>query len=209
MIRVVILLLLVMLSGVTFSAEIFKENPDSIDVYIVPMDDFPEEIAGSISKFMSEEMHVWAKSSLKLGALDVNRMPGTNQLIAEEIIEKSQVILRRLPNATTDTYFVLLTTRDINSRGANLRFVLSSHNKKYNTSVVSLQRLINFSNGKPVFDEVSQLRLYKMMKRAIGEMHYGWKRSTDINDIMYSPIMGIPDLDRIGLSHSEERKRNH
>ena len=43
------------------------------------------------------------------------------------------------------------------------------------------------------------------MKRAIGEMRYGWKRTTDIQDIMYAPIMSLDDLDQIGLEHYEEK----
>jgi hypothetical protein len=32
-------------------------------------------------------------------------------------------------------------------------------------------------------------------------MRLGWKRSADPEDLMYAPIMGIEDLDRIGLEH--------
>ena len=42
------------------------------------------------------------------------------------------------------------------------------------------------------------------MKRAIGEMHFGWKRSSDSKDLMYAPIMSLDDLDHIGLEHHEK-----
>ena len=45
--------------------------------------------------------------------------------------------------------------------------------------------------------------MYKLIKRAIGEMHLGWRRSTNPDDVMYAPLMGLQDLDRIGTRHVE------
>jgi len=42
-----------------------------------------------------------------------------------------------------------------------------------------------------------------MTKRAIGEMYLGWKRSLDPSDIMYSPLMSLDELDKLGLDHAE------
>ncbi len=179
-------------------------NPDIVDVYVVPMDDFPEDKAAEIANVMADDMQLWVKSSVRLGNLYASKLPGTNQLIAEEIIEKSQPIIRRFANSSEKTYFLILTTRDINLSAGNLRFVFASHNKGYNSSVVSLHRMVNYINGTPVFDEITKSRLYKMMKRSIGEMRFGWQRTTNINDIMYAPIMSLDDLDRMGLQHLEE-----
>lgn len=32
-------------------------------------------------------------------------------------------------------------------------------------------------------------------------MHLGWERSVNPKDVMYSPLMGVDDLDRIGTEH--------
>jgi hypothetical protein len=42
-----------------------------------------------------------------------------------------------------------------------------------------------------------------MTKRAIGEMYLGWKRSPNFGDIMYSPLMSLDELDKLGLDHTE------
>ena len=199
--RVIILFCALFLGSFAHGAD----HPDFVDVYIVPMDDFPEDKAAEIATLMTDDMQLWVKSTLRLGKLYVNKLPGTNQLIAENIIEKSQPILKSLGNSSEKTYFLILTTRDINLENGNLRFVFPSHNKEHNTSVISLQRMVNYINGIPVFDEVSKSRLYKMMKRSIGEMRLGWQRTSNINDIMYAPIMSLDDLDRIGLQHLEEK----
>lgn len=176
---------------------------NAVDIYIVPLADFPEDWAVSIAKYMSKDMKVWAKSTLRLGELETPKLPGTNQLVGEGILEGYSYFLHALPEASDKTYFLILTTKDINSASGGFRYQFSCHNKKLKESVVSMARMVNYVDGRPIIDDVVTQRLYKMMKRAIGEMHLGWKRSLDINDIMYSPIMGVEDLDRIGINHVE------
>jgi predicted Zn-dependent protease len=199
------------LAGIVFCF-LFAQTPfaiakeaslDTVDVYIVPLDDFPEAAAAVVAKSLSSDLKLWVKGTLRLGALDVPNLPGTNQLVSEDIIEKSQSVLRRLPERSDKTYFLLLTTKDINSRAGGTRFQFSTHNKALNTSVISMARMMDYVNGQPVLDEMVSVRLFKMVKRAIGEMRLGWKRSTNIEDIMYSPIMGVQDLDQIGIGHIE------
>jgi predicted Zn-dependent protease len=134
-------------------------------------------------------------------------MPGTNQLQAEDILEKHQKIIHNFPETNGKTYFLLLTTSDINSKTGGFRFQFSFHNKDLMTSVVSMARLFNYIDGKPVADNIAMSRLYKMTKRAIGEMYFGWQRSTNIEDVMYSPLMGVPDLDRIGVNHIKKEDK--
>lgn len=181
-------------------------NPDHVQVYIVPMSDFPEEMAVKLARVLSEDMGFWVKSSLRLGNLGIAVMPGTFQLPAEEILAKCQPVIRSFTNTSPKTYFLLLTLRDINSQTQGFRFQFSMHNKDLNTSVLSMARLFDYQNEKPVLNEIALTRLFKMSKRAIGEMHLGWERSINPQDVMYSPLMGIPDLDRIGTEYLGNQK---
>ncbi len=98
---------------------------------------------------------------------------------------------------------LLLTTRDINSRTGATRFQFSAHNRELNASVISLARLMYDVDGRPAAERTLQARMYKLIKRAIGEMHLGWRRSTHPDDVMYAPLMSLQDLDRIGTRHVE------
>lgn len=182
---------------------------DTVDVYLVPLDDFPESLASGLAKAMSRETKMWFKGALKMGDLNISTIPGTNQLATEDIIEKSQEVLKRLPESSNKTYYLLLTTRDINSQSGGTRFLFSGHSKELNTSVVSMARMFNYVDGKPVVDVIVAARLLKMMTRAVGEIHLGWKRSTNIVDVMYSPIMGLDDLDRIGTKYLGISQSDH
>lgn len=204
----IVALLAVFILFMTQSANAELYDPDEVQVYIVPMIDFPEPAAAQLSKILSDDMKIWVKSSVRLGDLEAATLPGTRQLSGDSVIEKSYPIVTRLPGSSKNTVYVLLTTRDINSETGAFRFQFSMHHSEMRVSVVSMARMIEFADGKPVVNHLVLNRLYKMCKRAIGEQYFGWKRSTDINDIMYSPIMGMPDLDRIGIHHKENDDEN-
>lgn len=192
-----------MLIALSSSALAGQASLDTVDVYLVPMEDFPEAGAAAIARTMSGDMKLWVKGTLAMGALDVATLPGTNQLASEDILEKSRSVLKRLPESSDKTYYLMLTTKDINSRAGGTRFQFSAHSRELNASVVSLARLMYDVDGRPATERTIQTRLYKMIKRAIGEMRLEWKRSTNIEDVMYSPIMSLQDLDRIGVGHVE------
>lgn len=191
------------LSFVLPAAQATEAGPDKVAIYIVPMEDFPEPVATALATFMAEDMKVWAKSSLRMGHLKVGKLPGTNQLVGEDILARAQPVLRSLPEASSASYFLILTTQDINSATGGFRFQFALHNKAVNTSVISMARMFDYVNGQPVMSDAAFMRLYKMMKRGIGEMHLGWKRSADRNDVMYAPLMSLRDLDSIGLQHQQ------
>jgi hypothetical protein len=177
-------------------------NPaDAVAVYLVPLDDFPEDVAGSLARALQQSMGLRIKASLRLPPLALTAMPGTNQYSAEDIMSLAANASAGLPDMSPNTQRVFLTQRDINSRSGNFRYQYSMHNRALNTSVVSLARLLDYSDGRPFFTERSAVRLQKMTKRAVGELHLGWTRSADRADVMYSPIMGPGDLDSIGLEH--------
>lgn len=174
---------------------------DAVSVYLIPLDDFPEHLASSLARQLQQDLKLRVKASLRLPPLSLTTLPGTNQYAAEDILSLGSAASAAFPEASATSYRLFLTTRDINSRSANFRFQLSSHNKALNCSVVSLARLLEYANDRPMLTERASARLTKMTMRAIGEMRLGWTRSGDRSDLMYSPLMGMDDLDRMGMQH--------
>ena len=68
-----------------------------------------------------------------------------------------------------------------------------------------MARIFKYKNGQRYGDDQVSARLYKLVKRSIGEMRLGWQRSSSRLDIMYSPLMSVQDLDSIGLQHDPNR----
>lgn len=177
---------------------------DAVPVYLIPLDDFPSELASSLARTLQGSMGFRIKASLPLPPLRIDSVPGTNQLAVDSILDLGRKASDRLPEATPTTHRVFLTLRDINSRSANFRFQFSAHNKSIHSSVVSLARMLEYADKRPQLTERAALRLLKMVKRAIGEMRLGWTRSPDPNDLMYAPLMSLDDLDRMSLEHTEQ-----
>lgn len=180
---------------------------DAVAVYVVPTDEMPEQVAGTIARTLSKATGLWIKATMWTPSGDIESFPGTNQYPAEAYFPIGLRSARLLPEASPRTYFIILTTRDINSRVQNFRFVYSLHSPMQNTSVLSAARLTYNVDGTAATAEVVTTRLAKMLLRIVGEMRLGWKRSTDPTDLMYAPIMSIEDVDRLTLNHTPRKQQ--
>lgn len=180
-----------------------RASPAAVDVYLVPLESFPEDTAKEIAQALSAELKLTVRSTPALGPIDVQMLPGTRLYDADDMIEKAQPLLAKLPDRGAATYCILLTERDMKSPASEGRFEFSTHDPHYDTTIISVARMREYIEGRPIISAHTMRRLYKMTKRNIGEEHLGWRRSPHAEDLMYSRIMSIDDLDRIGLEHEE------
>ena len=182
-----------------------EEHPlDKVAAYVVPLDDCPEEMGAALAKILQADLKIRVRGGSRLPPLEIPTLPGTEQAISEELLARAAAASAAWTGP--DTYRLFLTMRDINSRSANFRFSFSTHAPALNCSVVSLARLLEYDRGPPYMSERSALRQPKMAKRATAEMLLGWRRSVDPTDVMYAPLRGLEDIDRMGLEHHPRDK---
>lgn len=174
---------------------------DEMPVYLVPLDDFSQALAANLAQGLQQALGLRIELSAPLPPLRLPRMPGTNQYASEALLVAGRVAVTSLARVPAASYCLFLTVRPINSVSARTRYQFSAHNGGLNSSVVSLAGLLEPGPERPVFTQRTALRLFKMSKRAIGEMHLGWSRSTDPLDLMYAPILSLEDVDRILTEH--------
>jgi hypothetical protein len=117
---------------------------DYVSVYLVPLADFPEELAQTVAVSLQKSMGIRIKASVSLPPLDIDTLPGTRQLIADDLLVKAAQASTRLPAAAPKTYRVFLTVSDINSQPGNFRFLFSFHDPRTRCSVVSLARMLEY-----------------------------------------------------------------
>lgn len=170
-------------------------------VYLIPLDDFSTDFTVWLSRVLSDELKICVKSSLVMGSGSLVPFAGTNQYPAEDIVTAASDVVARLNENDPKTCYVIITNKDINERSRNFRFVFAWHETPKKVSVVSAARMVFGSQGMPASNEIIFSRIYKMTKRAIGEQYFGLARSSDLRDIMYSPLMGLDDLDQIGTDY--------
>jgi predicted Zn-dependent protease len=175
-----------------------------IDVYLIPMDDFSFQESTKIADELSRDTGLRIKSTLNMGSAGFMPFPGTRQYSSDQYIEATQRVRKNLPDTGPETAFVVLTQRDINTPDRSLRFTFAVHVKAYKTAVLSSARLVlGKENGAMADIEIIHRRVVKMVKRQIGDVYYGYQRSTDISEIMYSPIMSLDDVDRMGWKYPQ------
>jgi len=188
-------------SGVALA---LKPGSESVAVYVVPLDDVPEALSATVAQALARQLGLRVRAGMRLPPLRIPMLPGSEQYAGEALLEHAVRASARLPGLGPDTYRLFLTARDINAQAGGFRFQFSMHNPTLNASVVSMARLFEFVGGEVHLTNLTGARVVKLAKRAVGELHLGWKRSTDPEDLMYAPLMGLGDLDRIGNEHREE-----
>ena len=171
-----------------------------IDVYLIPMDDFNFDEASRLAQSLSTELGIKVKATVNMGSAELRTIPGSVQYAAEDIIEMAHRIAGNLRETHPTTAYVVLTRRDINSKDRALRYTFAMNSRSLRTAVVSTARMDMGENGGKANPATLRMRLTKMVKRNIGEVYYGYTRSADIQDIMYSPIMSLDDVDKMGSS---------
>lgn len=179
-----------------------EEDSRDIVVYFLPLDDFDVDVSASLAQYFSEEFGVRMKSALPMGSRELQPFEGTQQYAGEDILMLAKPVLERLPGRAPNASYVLLTNRDINARSRTFRYMFSRHDTALRASVVSTARMTEPGDFSQRAASLLADRFSKMIRRAVGEIQFGWKRSSNINDAMYSPIMGVDDLDRIGRTHT-------
>ncbi|XLZ67873.1 hypothetical protein ABT364_15030 [Massilia sp. SR12] len=183
-------------------------NPaDKVHVYIIPTDGIAEQAAGRMARGVSAETGLTVRTTLWAPSGKLVPFAGTDQYAAEDLIALSAPIARTLHDVAPNTYYIVLTNRDINSSDRTFRYVFAHHNPATNTSVLSIARLLPNRNGTAATPEVAGMRIGKMLVRTVGEMRLGWKRTGDQQDVMYAPIMSTDDIDRMDLARSVQARK--
>ncbi|MFT3733450.1 MAG: hypothetical protein QM776_00155 [Rhodocyclaceae bacterium] len=193
------------LQGVTFRVG-FPFSGDlepTTAVYLVPVDNFPFEAANNLANMLSRDLKIKVKATLPMGIADLKELPKNAQLAGEDLIARARDVGQRLPGKAEKFALIALTTRDINDKSQSLRFLFSQNDFSTRTTVISVARMFAPTPQGEGTQAQAGLRLYKMTKRAIGEQYFGLRRSADITDIMYAPIMSLEDIDAMGLNYKE------
>jgi predicted Zn-dependent protease len=174
--------------------------PDKpVDVWLMPIEGFPTDYARELEKEFSAELGLNVRTTVQAGRTPRMFDP-SHQMISERVRDELRIPLHRLYDVSPKTICIVLTRDDLNSADGGTRFAFATHLAPERLSIVSMARLSDSFYGNIDAPAVTKRRLYKMVKKAIGLQYYGYSRTTDLNSVMYSPIMSLDDVDVIGTS---------
>jgi predicted Zn-dependent protease len=182
-------------------AAVAKGPEAAVDVFLIPLDDFDFQVAASLAKSLTSDLKIYVKPTVNMGIAGLAPLPGTTQFSEEDIVTNVLRIIPNLKEARANAAYIALTTRDINTKDRTLRFNFCFYDKPARVAVVSAARLSIGNNGLPADRQTALDRLTKLIKRSLGAVYFDYPRSTDIRDVMYSPLMSLDDLDRRGSEY--------
>jgi hypothetical protein len=174
-----------------------------IDVYLIPMDDFSVREVNLVREFLSRDLGLNVRVTGHMGSADLKTIPGTKQLAVEDVLDAARRVTPKLPQTHAKTAYVVITSRDLNMKNSQFEGggIIHVGVKNIRMGVVSTARVIGSENGQRAPLDTIRNRLIKLVKREIGTVYYGYATSTDLSDIMYSPIMRGSDVDRLGWDY--------
>jgi predicted Zn-dependent protease len=168
-----------------------------VDVWLVPMEGFPQHYAIELGQKLSAELGIKIRPTVS--AARTKTMFGANgQIMADRVFREMEVALRRLYDTSPKTIYIILTDDDLNFEKSPWRFCFVAGWDGVPVVIVSLARMKNSFAGYPDDPNLTKLRLYKMVKKQIGLLYFKKSRSARLNSVLYSPVMGLEDLDAIG-----------
>ena len=175
--------------------------PSGEKIVIIPMAGIPGAFLEALELKLDEQHHTDVLVTTEMGKGDEMLLPDRQQFNANYLAQLGLEIGQRI--GRENAYIIVLTNEDINNPDSGLRYVYSSHYG--DVSVVSLARINDRNFGVvpglisvPAMFSKMQERALKLINKAIGYGVYGYEASSDINSVMYGPIMGPDDLDRVG-----------
>lgn len=169
------------------------------DVLLLPADDFSEAYAAHLGERLHELTGLAVKSTLAVGLGHLRPFADSLQYDAQTLVETATPAIDRLRAQYGAVPVILLTQRDINARERSTRFSFAQHYPGWRVSVVSSARLVPGTVIGRASDATIETRLLKFLLRSVGQQVYRLPRNTDIDSVMYAPVMSLSDLDRMGI----------
>jgi len=164
--------------------------PVARNVYLAPMWDFPREEAEALVAYNGEKydltIKISASMALPADAFDYER----NQIGAEGLLKA--IAASDVAAEDPDAVIIGLTKVDMYIEWSDWRYAYALRSDGSH-AVISTARFDAYRA-----DEARQMqRLRKMVTKNLGILYYGLGQSEDPGSVMYGPILGPDDLDRV------------
>jgi hypothetical protein len=170
-----------------------------VDVYFMPFDGFSESIANQIANRLSKDLNINIKIFLALPLDSVEYNDYRNQYVAESLGNPIASAINTMHKRDNKTAYIGLLNDDMYPSDERFNYLFSIHFEG-NISVIATNRLIPIGLiDKEKAQKLYGERLLKIVKRTIGQQFLGKKRSSKRSSLMYSPLLGPDDIDKMSF----------
>jgi predicted Zn-dependent protease len=167
---------------------------DRGEVGLVPVGKTPASTVSALADYyrgrLGVNVRVLHNLTLPPEATDLKR----GQIVAETVITLLQ---SRFPQTK---YLIGVVDADMYSREAGYRFAFSNRDwgDDWGVAIVSTARMDPTHFRQPADPELLMARLKKMVTKNLSLVYYQLETSTDPKSVLFSPVMSVDDLDRMG-----------
>ncbi|EIP99987.1 putative Zn-dependent protease [Opitutaceae bacterium TAV1] len=170
----------------------------AVDIWLIPLEGFPPAGATGLQQTFSRELGLIVRVAPPVRREAAMFDTSSGQMIAARVRDSLRAQMLALGNVVPRTAFIALVGDDLNLGDARQRYVYSAHFPQQHLSVVSLARLRDAFYGTRDTPELTERRLYKITKAAIGAQYYRLPPSASLDSVMFSPVSTRYDIDRLG-----------
>ena len=176
-----------------------------IGFQIVPVADFPRAIATKLERDLEAElgMEVAVSPPMQVTMGVLSRKKG--QLLPSGLARKALEMAAGQESQQETPYLVVLTNYDLNEPMSDFSYLYSEDYP--GVSVISTARLDPGAYGYEPDSDLLYQRLNKMVKRGLGRGLLGIPSSSDWGSVMYSPMEGLDDLDKMGMHFPLDKEK--
>ena len=165
-------------------------------VYLVPLGDFPPATIENLAEYYRKRYGIDIMTLPKLELPKAVKSDERKQLIAEELIT---LIKNVKPELVHDpkAFVIGLTNEDMFIQQRDWQYAYSwRHDAKY--AVISSNRMNEGSLFRAASDELTQIRLRKMVTKNIGLLYFHLPQSDNPRSVLYGRVDSLKDLDKMG-----------
>lgn len=165
-------------------------------VYFVPIGGVPDNLIQKLIDSYSRNLDLRIKVLPALPITAEMLDPTRRQLVGETVIQRMR---QRWPQLSEDYSVMLLgvTGGDMYIHLMPWRFAFA-YREEGRFAVVSAARMDPTAFGMPRNDDVLAVRMMKVISKQIGIYYYRLPERHENTSVMYSPILGLDDLDAVG-----------
>jgi predicted Zn-dependent protease len=164
-------------------------------VYFVPLGRFPDTILTRMTGYCGQKLRLNIQTlpgvELDASVVDMQR----NQFIAEQLLARMKRQYAYLA-AKPQSILIGLTAGDMFTQAERWNYCFGIREDRF--AVISYARMDPANYGEEPDPRLLERRLRKMILKYIGMLYYHLPTSSNPQSALYSPILGLDDLDRMG-----------
>lgn len=174
------------------------------DVLFVQMQDFNRAETVRLVKYLQDRHGLDVLWTGPLDFAPVMYVPARNQYLADEIARVARNAVSNKGLEKDSLTIIVLTHKDLNTRGFAAPYLIAAHFDRNNISVISTARIDPVNYGAQPDRKLLQERLEKLVNKSVGLHHYHYPVSDDPGSVMFGPVTTPAELDGVAEWYEEQ-----